>query len=446
MRLFYLILFSVIFSTPVFAALTIEITEGVEGAQPIADVPFCWKGQGTPPQDIAQIIDGDLRRSGKFNPLKRTDMLNKPCSRAEIRFQNWRILEIPNLVIGTIEQRGTLYDIEFRLFDVYRAKLLKGLRYQQLSTEQLRKAAHQIADSIYEELTGERGAFDTSIAYIKKLDDNRGFGLFIADSDTEAEQVVLRSPSAILSPMWSPKGRKLAFVKTGKSNPAIYMLDIDKIGDPKIPLEEKQAKRLSPAFEKFSSPAWSPDGKKMAMVKYENGSADIFVMDLGSNDLERITDHWSIDTEPTWSPDGQSLIFTSERGGSPQLYQYFFSSKKIKRLTFEGAQNLRAAFSPDGRMITFVHLSDNKDYNIATLELDGGIMRIVSRKADGESEHESPSFAPNGSMIIYAANYHKGKMAKKTALSAVSVDGGFHQRYINKTGSGEVREPAWSSF
>lgn len=438
-------LFSITVSHSAMAALTIEITEGVEGAMPIADVPFCWKGQGPVPQDLAEIIDNDLRRSGKFNPLKRKDMLNTPCNRAQIRFQNWRILEIPNLVIGTIEQQGAGYTVEFRLFDVYRARQLKGFRYQVQQT-QLRKIAHQIADVIYEELTGERGAFDTQIAYIKKLPEKRGFGLFIADSDTENEQAVLRSQSPILSPTWSPKGRKLAFVKTRSIGPAIYMLDIDKLADPKVPIEDKRPKRLSPANEKFSAPAWSPDGKQMAMMKASNGSTDIYVMDLDSGKMKRITTHWAIDAEPTWSPDGKSLVFTSERGGSPQLYRYWFAGGKIKRMTFEGSQNLAASFSPDGKLITFVNLTNGKNYNIATMELETGLMRIVTDKAVGESEHESPSFAPNGSMIIYAANYKKGRMAKRTALSAVSVDGSFHQRYVNVTGTGEVREPAWSSF
>jgi TolB protein len=169
-------------------------------------------------------------------------------------------------------------------------------------------------------------------------------------------------------------------------------------------------------------------------------------MDLRTSKLKRITRHWAIDAEPTWSPDGSMLVFTSERGGSPQLYSYSFSNGKVKRLTFEGTQNLRASFSPDGKLMTFVHLTAGKDYNIAIMEMDTGLVRIVTHKAVTESEHESPSFAPNGSMIIYAANYTRGKVAKKTALSLVSVDGNFHQRYVNKAGTGEVREPAWSSF
>ncbi|MDH5218757.1 MAG: Tol-Pal system beta propeller repeat protein TolB [Gammaproteobacteria bacterium] len=445
MKRIFLVCLYLLCINSVQAALTIEITEGVEGAMPVATVPFCWKGEGAVPQDVALVIDNDLRRSGKFSPLKRSDMLNKPCMRSQVRFQNWRILEIPNLVIGTIEKSGDGYSVEFRLFDVYRARQLKGFRYQ-VKAPQLRKIAHQIADVVYEELIGQRGAFDTQIAYIKKLPEKKGYGLFIADSDTENEQLVLNSGSPILSPTWSPTGRKLAFVKTRNTGPAIYMLDIDKLADASIPLADKKPKRVTPYELKFSSPAWSPDGKRMAMMKSENGSTDIYVMDLRTSKLKRITRHWSIDAEPTWSPDGDKLVFTSERGGSPQLYSYSFSSGKVKRMTFEGTQNLRASFSPDGKLLTFVHLTAGKDYNIAIMELDTGLVRIVTHKAVTESEHESPSFAPNGSMIIYAANYTRGKVAKKTALSAVSVDGGFHQRYVNRTGTGEVREPAWSSF
>lgn len=432
-------LLTLFFSHLANAVLTIEITEGVEGTMPIAVVPFKWLGSGQPPEDIADIVRIDLTRSGKFNPLPEKDMLAKPSSRAEIQFQNWRILDIPNLVIGRVWPNGDKgYFVEYRMFDVYKARQIQGFRYA-VQPGQMRKIAHQISDKIYEELIGERGAFDTKIAYIKQLPKAQGgkYVLYIADSDTVNEQAILTSKSPILSPTWSPDARKLAIVLTGHEGPSIWEIDIYK-GD---------KHRITPRGMKFSAPAWSPDGNKMAMMRAETGSTDIYVMDLGNKRLKQITTHWSIDAEPAWSPDGKKIVFTSERGGSAQLYQFEMATSKIKRLTFEGRQNLRASFSPDGKMLTFVHLDNDRKYNIAVMDLATNYMRLVTQRETEESEHESPSFAPNGSMIIYAANYSlKNLKTKKTALSAVSVDGRFHQRFIDETGLGEVREPAWSTF
>jgi len=422
------------------AELTIEITEGVEGTLPIAVVPFAWLGAGEPPQDIAKIVSNDLLRSGRFDPMATNDMLAKPTEPAQIKFQNWRIMEIPALVIGKVwrsDNPDFPYGVEFRVYDVFKKDRIAALRYK-VRKGQLRKVAHQISDIVYEKLTGEKGAFNTRIAYIKKLPKQvaRPYGLFIADSDTVNEQGILVSRFPILSPTWSPDNKKLAYVKTSNLGAGIYVYDVSK----------QTQQRVTPKRSSYSAPSWSPDGKKLAMMLAKDGSTNIYVMDLQTRDFTRITKHWSIDTEPSWSPDGDSLVFTSERGGSAQLYRYSFKTRKIKRITFKGRQNLRAAHSPDGKMITFVHLSNDRRYHIAVMELESGLMRIVSSNARGESEHESPSFSPNGSMIIYAANYpQKGAKTKRTGLVAVTVDGRMQQHFTD-TGAGQVREPAWSSF
>ncbi len=421
------------------AALVIEITEGVEDAIPIAVVPFKVTGNNALPTDIAAVIEADLARSAQFNPLERKNMLAKPFKPRQIKFKNWRMLDIPNLVIGEIENKGNgNYFVKFRLYDVYRQKQIIGYGFPAKSN-QLRKIAHKISDVIYEELMGVKGAFDTQIVYIKKFPnkDKKPYRLYLADADTYNEQEVMRHNWPLFSPTWSPDSKKLAFAMGGSRGPGIFIFDV---------MTGKPPKRLTKRSIKASAPAWSPDGTKMAMQVLENGSADIFVMDLKTKRMTRIAPHWAIDVEPTWAPDGKSIVFTSERGGSPQLYQYTFGQRKAKRLTFKGRQNLRASFSPDGKMITFVHLSENNGYNIAVMDLSTREMHIVADSSYGESEHESPSFAPNSSMIIYAANYPQaGKKGKKTGLVAVSVDGSVQQHFTDE-GIGEVREPAWSSY
>jgi len=421
------------------AALVIEITEGIDDATPIAIVPFKISSNANLPTDVAEVIGADLARSAQFDPLKRKDMLAKPYRPDQIKFKNWRMLDVPNLVIGEIEsKKDGSYFVKFRLYDVYRQKQIIGYGFP-AKANQLRKIAHKISDVIYEELMGVKGAFDTQVVYIKKFPNNsvKPYKLYLADADTYNEQEVMSHDWPLFSPAWSPDNSKLAFAVAGSKGPGIFIFDVT---------TGKAPKRLTKRSKKASAPSWSPDGKKMAMQVLENGSADIFVMDLETKKMQRIAPHWSIDTEPTWSPDGKSIIFTSERGGSPQLYEYRFSNRKAKRLTFKGRQNLRASFSPDGKMITFVHLSDNSSYNIAVMDLSTREMHIVADSSYGESEHESPSFAPNGSMIIYAANYpQKGKKDKKTGLVAVSVDGSVQQHFTDD-GEGEVREPAWSSY
>lgn len=424
-----------------YAALTIEITEGVKDSIPIAVVPFKWTGATPLPEDgnVSEIIKADLSRSGQFAPLKTENMLAKPFTARQIKFKNWRILEMPNLVIGQIRpgQNGT-YIVEFRLYDVYRQKQITGFRYN-AQPLQLRKIAHKISDIIFKELTGIKGAFDTQLVYIKKFPNKtpKPYRLYLSDSDGYGEQEVMRHGWPLFSPTWSPNNEKLAFAMAGSLGQGIFTFDVG-VG--------KKPVRITKRSVKASAPSWSPDGKQIAMQVLAKGSADIYTMDIQTQKMTRITRHWSIDAEPRWSPDGSRIVFTSARGGSPQLYQYTFDDKKIKRLTFKGKQNLRASFSPDGKMITFVHLSRNNGYNIAVMNLDTKEMHIVADSSFGESEHESPSFAPNGSMVIYAANYmQKGKKGLKTGLVAASVDGNVHQRFVDK-GLGEVREPAWSSY
>jgi len=436
----YLFLFVNVFMINLATAgLTIEITEGVEDALPIAIVPFKWAGEGAPPEDIAAIVNADLSRSGQFAPMGEKDMLAKPTSPKQIRFKNWRMMDMPNLVIGQLRPTvDKAYTVEFRLFDVYRQKQITGFKYK-AQPGQLRKIAHKISDLVFEELTGIKGAFDTKIVYIKKFSnkDPKPYRLYLSDADTFNEQEIMRHHMPLFSPTWSPDNKNLAFAMAGSRGQGIFVFDVT---------TGKAPKRVTKRSMKASAPAWSPDGKKMAMQVYENGSTDIYTMDLQTKKMQRITRHWSIDAEPSWAPDGKSLVFMSERGGSPQIYQYSFDTKKISRLTFKGRYNTRPSFSPDSKSITFVHLSPNNGYNIAVMNLDTKEMSIAADSGKGESEHESPSFAPNGSMIIYAANYsQKGKRGRKTGLVAVSVDGNMRQHFIDK-GVGEVREPAWSSY
>ncbi len=409
-------------------ALTINITRGSEGALPIAVVRFGWEGAtGTPAGNIAAIISDDLRRTGRFAPLPDSDLPGHPHDGSQVDFRDWRRLGTENLVVGRLKvQPDGGYLVQFQLFDVYKGEQITGYSIPTGSSD-LRRTAHRISDIVYAELTGGKGAFTTHVAYITETkggDKKKHYALHVADSDGFNPQEVLESTQPILSPAWSPDGKKLAYVSFEGKRPAIYIQNLF------LGTREKVS-----AFEGLNgAPAWSPDGMRLALTLSKDGNPEIYIMDLRTQAVRMLTHNSAIDTEPHWAPDGKSLVFTSDRGGKPQIYRIPTDGGRARRLTFEGDYNARARLSPDGREMVMVHGSRGI-FRIALMNLETGAVRELT---DGRLD-ESPSFAPNGAMVIYAASDARGG-----ALAAVSVDGRVHQRLTMQ--HAQVREPAWSPF
>lgn len=420
--LWILLIFS---QTAVRADLTIEITEGVEGALPIAVVPFGWSGPQALPQNVSEIVDSDLHRSGRFKTFPQVDMLARPTTGSEVEFRDWRALGADYLVVGQVQSNGANgYVVRFELFDVYRGAQLTGYSIP-TTAPNLRMTAHRIADLIYEKLMGVPGAFATRVTYITSIRQANGkdrVDLRIADSDGHNPQTILSSEEPIMSPAWSRDGRKIAYVSFEKGQSSIYVQEVF----------TGNRQQISSFKGINGAPAWSPDGRKLAMALSKGGNLDIYVLDLGSHKLSQLTQHYAIDTEPSWSPDGRTIVFTSDRGGRPQIYKVPSSGGAAQRVTFQNSYNARASYSPDGRSLVMVTLEDG-GYRIAVQDLDKGTLRVLS---EGGLD-ESPSFAPNGSMVIYAS-----KVGNRGVLAAVSVDGRVHQRLGMQ--EGDVREPAWS--
>ena len=409
------------------ATLEIEITSGVNTAVPVAVVPFSWEGQGAAPAtDVADVVGADLTRSGRFKALAVKDMLEKPTQGGAINFDNWKVLGISNLVIGRIKPTSDGYSIEYQVFNVYTRQQIMGYSVAS-STSRLRYTAHFISDTIYQKLTGQRGAFNTRIAYVE-IGAGESYSLIVADSDGYNAQPVLQSPhEPIMSPSWSPDGKSIAYVSFESKLPAIYLQNLSTGG----------REKLSDRTGINGAPSFSPDGKSLAMtLSTSPGNPDVYVMNLATRKLVRITTSDAADTEPVWSPDGQSLYFTSDRGGSPQIYKVSVQGGDAQRITFDGNYNANPRDSPDGRTLAMVHRVEGH-LRIAVMDIASGTLQTLT---DGDLD-KSPSFAPNGSMIIFEALYQN-----RGVLSAVSVDGQIQERLSERQSGVDVHAPVWGPF
>jgi TolB protein len=406
-----------------YAQLTVQITRGVNSPIPIAVVPFGVTA--TPPVDVAQVIDADLARSGRFAGLPRSAMLQKPTSSVGLDFSQWRLLKTDFLVIGRVQAGAGRFDVQFELFNVVTGERLLGYSVPATSGG-LRLAAHRAADMIFEKIVGVPGAFATRIAYVNVQGPitNRHWRLIVADADGENAQIVLESREPIMSPAWSPDALRLAYVSFEGQTSAVYVQS----------LLTGQRERVSARSGVNGAPAWSPDGRRLAITLSErDGNVDIFVLDLASREILRVTDDPAIDTEPNWAPDGRSLYFTSDRAGRPQIYRITLApGEHPKRITFEGAYNARPRASPDGTQLAIVTL-DQGAYRIGAVDVATGRSRVLS---SGQLD-EGPSFAPNGQTVIFAA-----RDGGRGVLETVAIDGSVTSRITAV--DGDVREPAWS--
>ena len=399
-------------SSNVHAQLQIEIIDGNPSALPIAIVPFEWQDATPPPiTSVDQIISGDLYRSGLFDPMDVEDMAERPQEEEQIRFGTWRLLKVDYIVIGKVRTPadGEGHELIYQLFDVHTQEQLLS-RITTVGPGDLRFGAHRVADAIYEALTGVPGAFSTRIAYVTATGIGNGirYELVVADADGYAPQSIVGSPEPLLSPAWSPDGRKLAYVSFEKGNSAIYLQDV----------ATGSRELISSGVGINGAPSFSPDGSKMALTLSRTGNPEIFVRDMATGRTDQVTQHWSIDTEAVWAPDGRYLYFTSDRGGRPQIYRVSPTGGTPQRVTLEGDYNARASVSPDGRKIAVAQGRGN-EYRIAVWDIETERFTVLT---PGKLD-ESPSFAPNGSMILYAT-----REGERGVLSAVSADGNVRLR------------------
>jgi TolB protein len=415
-----------IMSLPAIGALNLELTQGVSKAEPIAVPDFLGPQVLVPGnKTMTAVIDSDLGNSGQFRLLG-SDNPNMNITQP-IDYNYWRQQGVNDALLGQISKSMTGdYTVRVQLLDVYTKALLLNTTYT-VPLSQLRQLAHKISDAVYQKLTGVRGIFSTKLAYVlvqRAPGKQTRYLLEVCDADGFNPHALLASPMPIMSPAWTPNGKRLAYVSFEHARAVIYMQNI----------QTGARVKVSDAPGINGAPAFSPNGKNMALVLTKTGYPKIYLMNLATHQQKELTHGRAIDTEPNFAPDGKSMLFTSSRGGSPQIYRYTFATGNVNRVTYDGNYNARARFFPNGQNVIMLH-RDSGIFGIAKQNLDNGQVQVLTRA----NADESPSLAPNGRMVIYATEY-----GGRGVLAMVSTDGRVKLRLPARKGS--VQEPAWSPY
>jgi TolB protein len=403
---------------PAFGQFRVEVT-GVGLTQlPIAIAPF--RGEAAAPQKLAAIVQADLERSGQFRAIDAAGAALDEASRPDVT--PWRQKGADSLAVGSVTRLADgRFDVRFRLWDVVRGQDLGGQSYA-VTTGDLRLAAHRIADFIYEKLTGEKGVFSTRIAYVTKAGER--YNLWVADADGENAQSALASSAPIISPAWSASGAQLAYVSFESRKPVVYVHEV-----------ASGKRRLIANFRgSNSAPAWSPDGRTLAVTLSRDAGSQLYTIDANGGEPRRLTQSSGIDTEPVYSPDGRNIYFVSDRGGAPQIYRMPAGGGNPERVTFTGTYNISPAISPDGRWLAYISRVGGA-FKLQVMELSSSTVHSVT----DTTADESPSFAPNSRLIVYATRQNG-----REALMTTTLDGKIKARLAGQ--GGDIREPDWGPF
>ena len=415
-----------LFSTLSYAELFLEITKGSEDPFKVAMIPF--EGNSRVSKQLNNIMRNDLIRTGEFAVLDEELLLPVKMIEDELVFNDWKLLGMDYLVTGAIVKSNNSLDINYEIYDIHKKRKVRSSKVFGIPN-QIRQLAHYTSDGIYESITGIKGIAATRLLYVNEIKDSKQistYKLMLADSDGANEKILLSSSEPIISPSWSPDGKRVAYVSFETGIAKVFIQEI---------ASGKREAVLSKDTQ-ISSPSWSPDGKYLSLTLYQDGNAEIYILRLRDRTLTRMTNQFAIDTESAWSPKGNKILFTSGRSGSPQIYELDLRklNPKAKRISFEGTYNAKASYLPKEEGIIFVHRSNDGLFHIALKYKKENFIRVLTEaKMD-----ESPSVAPNGNMVIYGI-----KEENLSMLAGFSLSGA---KFKLPASNGEVREPAWSNF
>jgi TolB protein len=410
----------------IYGELFLEITKGSEDPYKVAMIPF--EGNSRISKQLNNIMRNDLIRTGEFSILDEELLLPVKTINDELVYSDWKLLGMDYLVTGTILRVNNSLDINYEIFDIHKKRKVRSSKVFGIPN-QIRQLAHYTSDGIYESITGIKGIAATRLLYVNEIKDSGlipTYKLMLADSDGANEKILLSSSEPIISPSWSPDGKRVAYVSFETGIAKVFIQEIASGRREAVLSQDTQ----------ISSPSWSPDGKYLSLTLYQDGNAEIYILRLRDQTLTRMTNQFAIDTESSWSPKGNKILFTSGRSGSPQIYELDLRklNPKAKRISFEGTYNAKASYLPNEEGIIFVHRSSDGLFHIALKYKKENFIRVLTEaKMD-----ESPSVAPNGNMVIYGI-----KERDLSMLAGFSLSGA---KFKLPASNGEVREPAWSNF
>lgn len=391
-----------------------------------------WKSlERTPPTLTAKVYEvlvQNLHLSGFFKVMDHSllpiHLKDKEGIPSMLTLHEWAATGGEFLLAGeaTFEGEGLHLRLKFHLIDLIEGKHLAGKQYSG-PLQNLRNMVHRMVDETVLHLTGEKGIHQTRIAYVLRQGDSRE--IYMADFDGGNVRPVTQNQSINLSPAWSPDGQKIAFTSYLNRNPDLYLFD----------LTRKQMQILSSFPGLNASPSWSPDGKRIALMLGKEGKTDIYLLDANGMNPRRLTSGHGNESTPRWSPDGREIVFSSDRSGSPQIYIMSSDGSNVRRLTFEGNYNVSPSWSPKGDLIAFCGRAGGS-FHIFTVGVDGSGLKKLT--PDG-TNNESPCWSPDGRYIAFTSNRLGG--SKVFIMNA----NGLNQRPLTPSKGWET-SPAWSKW
>ena len=376
---------------------------------------------------FADIVSRDLTLSGLVRIIPREQYIESAqdsgITADTINFGSWSVIGAVALTKGTLERDGDHLTVEARLFDVYQRRQLAGRRYRGGAGE-LRRMAHRFADEVMAQLTGERGPFDSLIAFLSTRG-GRFKDVYVMSVDGGDVRRITSNDTINLSPAWAPDARGLLVTSYGARGPALFSVDVS----------SRRLTRVPAAKGVNLMGRWSPDGSQIAVTFETDGNSDIAILSRDGSLRRRVTDHWAIDVSPSWSPDGSQIAFCSSRSGAPQIYVTSVDGGQVRKITYDGSYNTSPNWSPKGDRVAYASRIGGS-FQIFTVRTDGTDVRQITQSG---GSNEDPSWSPDGRYLVFSST-RSGR-----ARLYVSDLTGNNQAELTE-GNGDDTSPAWSRW